>query len=41
MKKLDTSLIYRELQFQISQIWILAHDDLNDYGFSLYNPKHI
>ena len=35
MEKLDTSSIYWELQFQISQIWISAHDDLNDYGFSL------
>ena len=30
IKKLDTSSIYQELWFQNSQIWNLAHDDLND-----------
>ena len=29
INKLDTSLIYRNLQFHNSQIWILAHDDLD------------
>ena len=29
MKKLNTSSIYRDLRFQNSQIWNLAHDDLD------------
>ena len=29
MKKLNTSSIYQDLRFQNSQIWNLAHDDLD------------
>ena len=29
MKKLNISSIYRDLRFQNSQIWNLAHDDLD------------
>ena len=39
MKKLNTSSIYRDLWIQNSQIWISAHDDLDDWGFSFYNPR--